>query len=449
MTVGCNPATTVLGGIDVTLTPSVTPLTIANFMTYVNSGAYDCTIIHRSTNTVNNLDNPPFVVQGGGYALGPANIPQLIPQNPPVNNEFSASNTAGTLAMAQYAGNIDSATDEWFFNTQDNSGSIDAGKYTVFGNVANDAGTNLVNTINGLTTWSENFGGDSSFTDLPLWTNYSCPNSTCPLIKPDNYIFVTSIVTIGAPAVTAVGVADAATALNNNKSGISPGEIITLYGTNFGSTTAASYMGPTEVTTLTLNSAGSVNTNLEGTQVTFNGVPGAMDFTSDSQIAVIVPYEVANAGTVNVVVSYLGGSSTSMQFNVVPTTPGLFTLSQTGQGDAAIRRFSDSSIISASNPASVGDTLELYGEGYGVATSNTALPDGAVVGTTLPQPAAQTTLLIDGNAVPTIYFGGAGGDVNGVLQVNFIVPQLNPGTHQIQIKVGSATSPTGVTLVTH
>jgi uncharacterized protein (TIGR03437 family) len=59
-------------------------------------------------------------------------------------------------------------------------------------------------------------------------------------------------------------------------------------------------------------------------------------------------------------------------------------------------------------------------------------------------------LLIDGNPVPTAYFGGAPGLVNGVLQVNFTVPTLNPGSHQIQLQVGSParTSPMGVTLQT-
>jgi uncharacterized protein (TIGR03437 family) len=47
-----------------------------------------------------------------------------------------------------------------------------------------------------------------------------------------------------------------------------------------------------------------------------------------------------------------------------------------------------------------------------------------------------------------LYAGGAGGEVNGILQVNFVVPQLTPGSHQIQIQVGSAISPSGVTLQT-
>jgi uncharacterized protein (TIGR03437 family) len=52
------------------------------------------------------------------------------------------------------------------------------------------------------------------------------------------------------------------------------------------------------------------------------------------------------------------------------------------------------------------------------------------------------------NAENIQYVGGAGGDVNGVLQINLTVPQLAPGSHQLQIQVGNAVSPTGVTLQT-
>jgi len=71
-----------------------------------------------------------------------------------------------------------------------------------------------------------------------------------------------------------------------------------------------------------------------------------------------------------------------------------------------------------------------------------------VVSGPLPVPAAKITLLIDKQPVPTLYAGAAGGDVNGVLQINFVVPQLSPGSHQIQVQVGNAVSPLGVTLQT-
>jgi uncharacterized protein (TIGR03437 family) len=435
-------------------------MTVANFMTYVCSGAYTAgdlsvngeqvpyvsTIIHRSLTVAAAV--PPYVIQGGGYALNGL-IPALIVQNSAVTSEFNLANcpnmtcnVRGTIAMALYNGNVDSATDQWYFNTADNSSTLDSQDFTVFGNVANNPSLAVMDAINTLTTWNVDYGQDADFANLPLMSNYTCPNATsCPLIKADNYVYVNSITSI-VPADSAAGVADSATAANNIKTGISPGEILTLYGAN---------LGPAQVTTLTLNSAGTaVTTSLEGTEVLFNGVAGPMIFTLDGQIAVVAPYEIAGQSTVNVVVSYLGLETAPVQFNVVPATPGLFTLNETGKGDAAIIRLSDSSVISTSNPASAGDTLELYGEGYGVASSSTSLPDGAVVGGTgiLPVPAATTVLLIDGQPVSALYAGGAGGDVNGVLQVNFVVPQLSAGSHQIQVKVGSAVSPTGVNLQT-
>jgi uncharacterized protein (TIGR03437 family) len=438
---------TTLGGIDLVLTPTPTPMTVANFMTYVSSGGYSNTIIHRSLSV--SAAVPPYIIQGGGYALGPGNLPVLTPQNAPITNEFNKANcpggicnVAGTIAMALFASEPNSATNQWYFNVQDNSSTLDSQSFVVFGNVANASSLAVATNINSLPTFDDDFGQDADFMNLPL-QNYSCPFATCPLIKPANYIFVNSITPI-SPVDSQAGVADAATAVNNNSTGISPGEIITLYGTN---------LGPAQVDTLTLDPTGTfVTTSLDGTQVLFNNVPGPMIFTLDGQIAVVVPYEIAGSSTVSVVVSYLGLETSPIQFKVVPATPGLFTLSQSGKGDAAIIRYSDGSVISTSNPASVGDLLEIYGAGYGVATPGTSLADGTVVSTVLPIPAAATTVLIDGkpvNAGNIQYAGGAGGDVNGVLQINLTVPQLAPGSHQLQIQVGNAVSPTGVNLQTH
>ena len=264
-------------------------------------------------------------------------------------------------------------------------------------------------------------------------------------------MYTNSVATI-VPTDSAAGVADSATALNNIKTGVSPGEILTLYGSNLG---PCNNQSCTLATTLALNSAGTaVTTSLNGTEVTFNGTPGPMIFTLDGQIAVIAPYEIANSDTVTVVVSYLGIQTTAIQFNVVPATPGLYTLNYSGQGDAAILRLnSDGTVsgINTSSPAAAGDLLEIYGQGYGVATASTSLADGAVVTTVLPKPAAPTTVLIDGQAVSAgnvQYVGGAGGDVNGVMQINLVVPKLAPGPHNLQVQVGSAVSRSGVNLQT-
>jgi peptidyl-prolyl cis-trans isomerase A (cyclophilin A) len=398
---------TIGGSMDVVLTPDIAPKTVANFLNYVNSGAYNSTIVHRSI--------PGFVIQGGGYVVK-NHLPFLFPPNDPVANEYKTSNTRGTIAMALQGSDINSAQDQWFFNLGDNSSTLDSQSFTVFGSVADDAGLAVMDTLAGIPTFT--FNGLSNF---PLF-NYTAGRT----VADTNFVYVNSIVQLPAAV-------NAATFNANLSSGISPGEILTLFGRG---------MGPDQLTTLTVNSAGKVDTTLAGTQVLFNGVPGPMIFTSSGQVAVVAPYSIAGLGTVSVTVSYNGTQTTPIQFNVVPANPGLFTLNNSGKGDAAIVRL-DGSVVGTASPASVGDTVELYGEGYGVVSPG--LPDGAVVTGPLNVPA---TLLIDSKQVDTLYAGGAGGDVNGVLQVNFKVPQLTPGSHQIQVKVGNATSPTGVTIQT-
>jgi uncharacterized protein (TIGR03437 family) len=411
-----------LGGIDVVSTPDVTPLTVANFMNYVNSGTYNNTIIHRSLNGVNNPTQVFYLIQGGGYIVR-NHLPFQFPPNDPVQNEYKASNVRGTIAMALSGGDINSGNDQWYFNTSDNSAALDPQTFTVFGKVANDASLAVMDALNALPTFT--FSGFSNF---PL-INYTAGRT----VADTNYVYVTSIAPL-KPAATAAGMVSAATFASNNSAGISPGEILTLFGTQ---------LGPTQVTTLTVNASNQVDTILQGTQVLFNGVPGPMIFTSTGQIAVVAPYSIANLSNVNVVVSYLGIQTDPIPFKVVSANPGLFTLSNTGKGDAAIVRHNDASVVSAASPAAAGEVLELYGEGFGAVPP--ILPDGALVGAAKNVPA---TLLIDGNTVSTLYAGAAGGEINGMLQVNFVVPQLVPGSHQIQVKVGDATSPAGVTLAT-
>ena len=108
------------------LLPNVAPLTVQNFLNYVNKGAYNNSFFHRSVAN--------FVVQGGGFQWvnGAA---QAIPSDKPVKNEYSASNIRGTLAMAKVGGDPDSATNQWFFNTINNASNLNNnnGGFTVFG----------------------------------------------------------------------------------------------------------------------------------------------------------------------------------------------------------------------------------------------------------------------------------------------------------------------------
>lgn len=145
-----------LGDFEVELFDQQTPATVANFLNYVNDGDYANTFIHRSM--------PGFVIQGGGFTFID-NITDSVPKDSPVPNEPGISNTRGTIAMAKFPGDPDSATSEWFINLGDNSDNLDDqnGGFTVFGQVVGD-GMQVVDAIAALQVWN----AGSPFTDLPL-----------------------------------------------------------------------------------------------------------------------------------------------------------------------------------------------------------------------------------------------------------------------------------------
>jgi cyclophilin family peptidyl-prolyl cis-trans isomerase len=179
---------TSLGDIEVQLFNQSTPLTVANFLQYVNGGLYNNTIIHRSVSD--------FIVQGGGYTTTGAPITTFAP----VQNEPGISNTLGTIAMAKVSGEPDSATSQFFFNTANNSQVLDNenGGFTVFGDIVQ--GLNVVEQINNLTTVSTTLG-PTSFQNLPL---LSATGGT----SPSNLVQVTSVATVAAPQLTITAVSD-------------------------------------------------------------------------------------------------------------------------------------------------------------------------------------------------------------------------------------------------
>jgi peptidyl-prolyl cis-trans isomerase A (cyclophilin A) len=119
--------TTSLGNIEIELEAEKAPISVENFLAYVDSGYYAGTQFHRVI--------PGFMVQGGGFD---ADLQQKQTQAP-IKNEADNGlhNVRGTLAMARTQVR-DSATSQFFINHQDNAfldhGSRDFG-YAVFGKV--------------------------------------------------------------------------------------------------------------------------------------------------------------------------------------------------------------------------------------------------------------------------------------------------------------------------
>ena len=166
--------TTVLGDIDIALFGQQKPITVTNFLKYVDQSRYflpDPTnkqivssFVHRSISG--------FTIQGGGY-IGTVD-PSPTPGEPadtikptqvsvfnPIQNEPGISNKRGTIAMAQTGSDANSATSQWFINLADNGGaptnldirSNNTGPYTVFGKVVNGT-MSTVDSIAAVTTYN-------------------------------------------------------------------------------------------------------------------------------------------------------------------------------------------------------------------------------------------------------------------------------------------------------
>lgn len=173
------------GNVGVELLNQKAPLTVANFLNYVDSNRYDNTIIHRSP--------ADFVVQGGGYianGTAPNTTLDHIAVDAAVPNEFDAtrSNVRGTVAMAKLGSDPNSATSEFFFNVADNSSNLDNqnGGFTVFANVV--TGIDTVDKINGLSRAS--LGG---FEDLPVLNGFT-GTTIGELDKATNLVTITDVV---------------------------------------------------------------------------------------------------------------------------------------------------------------------------------------------------------------------------------------------------------------
>ena len=136
---------TSLGELEIELYPDKAPITVKNFLDYVQAKHYDGTIFHRVI--------PAFMIQGGGFS------PDMKQKstNAPIKNEAGngLKNVPGTLAMAR-TGIVDSATAQFFINTKENTfldhrdESPSGFGYAVFGKVTK--GMDVVKKIEGVAT---------------------------------------------------------------------------------------------------------------------------------------------------------------------------------------------------------------------------------------------------------------------------------------------------------
>jgi len=149
------------GDITLRLYPEKSPVTVENFLAYVDSGFYNGTIFHR---VISN-----FMVQGGGFTTA---MTEKVSGEPIVNESRNKlHNIRGTVAMARTS-DPDSATAQFFINQRSNL-QLDwaPGKegYTVFGEVVKGMGVvDFIATAETDTGLMTTGAGQRPFQDVPV-----------------------------------------------------------------------------------------------------------------------------------------------------------------------------------------------------------------------------------------------------------------------------------------
>jgi cyclophilin family peptidyl-prolyl cis-trans isomerase len=141
------------GPFTIELFPKEAPVTVENFLRYVDDGFFDGTIFHRIV--------PGFVIQGGGLTADFDNKET----RKPISNEAKngLKNTRGSLSMARTS-DINSATSQFFVNLTDNAFLDNSARdygYAVFGRVTE--GMDVIDKIAKVGT-----GRRKGYTDAPL-----------------------------------------------------------------------------------------------------------------------------------------------------------------------------------------------------------------------------------------------------------------------------------------
>ena len=174
--------------------------------------------------------------------------------------------------------------------------------------------------------------------------------------------------------------------------GISPGELITIFGSNLaptGTTVASSIPFPP---------------SLNGVSVSINGLPAPLYYVTPGQIAAIVPYATGTSSVATISVNNNGTVSNTVTAFINLTTPGVLTQSQNGLGPGAILHAADFSEVTEQHPAVAGETVVVYLTG--LEAVNPSVTDGSAG----PAPTlsnATNTITADISGTPaTVGFAG-------------------------------------------
>ena len=150
-----------------------------------------------------------------------------------------------------------------------------------------------------------------------------------------------------------------------------------------------------------------------------------------NQINAIVPFAVAGKSRTTIRIDTPDYGANVASVGVGATAPGLFSLSGTGQGQAAALN-QDGTVNGPGNPAARGSVIVLYGTGAGQ-TSPPGVDGRPAVA--LSKPNAAISVTIASQDAQVLYAGAAPGLVEGVIQVNAVIPATVAAGSQVPVSL--------------
>ncbi len=188
--------------------------------------------------------------------------------------------------------------------------------------------------------------------------------------------------------------------------GVSPGNLITIYGSNLSADTQFASGIP-------------FPTTLDNVQVNINGLPAPIYYVTPGQISVIVPYAVSSS-VANIQVINSGTPSNTVSALINATTPGVFTIPPGGLGYAAAIHQDGATLVTGQSPAQIGETISVYLTGLG--TVNPSIPDGTA-GPVSPLSNTTNTITADVSGIAaTVTYAGLAPQLAGLYQINVTIP---------------------------
>jgi uncharacterized protein (TIGR03437 family) len=208
-------------------------------------------------------------------------------------------------------------------------------------------------------------------------------------------------------------------------SSVAPGSWVEIYGSNLGPSTqgwtGADFTG------------NNAPTMLNGVSVNIAGQAAFIDYISPTQVNAQLPSNIATGGPLQLTVTNANGTSTAVNLTVNATEPGLLAPAsfKIGPNQYVVAQHSDGSYVLpvgaiagvASSPAKPGETVVIYGVGFGSVTPN--IPAGEIA-TETNKLTASLQILFENTPAQLPYFGLAPNFV-GLYQLNVTVPMV-PGS---------------------